>query len=158
MLENIDIRAVDGKGRLKNIWNTIRSLRSLPSDLVPQKVIILHDPEYEGEPADKGNMFKQKIPQHPNHPIAKGIEHLFSEATLKKAITDKPEFIDIEDAHQKTMRGRPEEVPEQWTIAKDEKTNLCDWLCKHGTKEDFQYFSDIFEILEQILGTGAVTA
>ena len=57
------------------------------------------------------------------------------------------EFIDIESGHTKVERGEEVTVPESWSVNKDEKRNLCDWLCKHGTCEDFRHFEEVFEIL-----------
>ena len=149
MLEKIEIRGGNGAPGLKNIWNGIGKL---PPNFVPQKVVLLYDCEYEGEPKNEGNMFKRTIPQESNHPIEKGIENLFSKKTLERACKYKLEFIDIDPEREKRRRGEMITVAEEWTINEDEKTNLCDWLCENGTKEDFQYFSRIFDLLQEILG------
>ena len=148
MLEKIEIRDGNGAPGLRNIWNGIGKL---PPNFVPQKVVLLYDCEHKGGPKNEGNMFKRKIPQESNHPIEKGIENLFSKETLEKAKSVKPAFIDITLAHEKTTRGKSENIPEKWEINEDEKTNLCNWLCENGTKEDFQHFSKIFDLLQEIL-------
>ena len=148
MLEKIEIRDGNGAPGLRNIWNGIGKL---PPNFVPQKVVLLYDCEHKGGSKNEGNMFKRKIPQESNHPIEKGIENLFSKETLEKAKSVKPAFIDITLAHEKTTRGKSENIPEKWEINEDEKTNLCNWLCENGTKEDFQHFSKIFDLLQEIL-------
>lgn len=148
ILEKIEIRDGNGTSGLKKIWDGIGKL---PPDLVTQQVVLLYDCEYTGNCENKGNMFKRKIPQESNHPIEKGIENLFSKATLEKAKKEKSAFIDVTSAYEKTTRGKPEKVPEKWEVNKDEKTNLCNWLCGNGNKEDFQHFSKIFDVLLEIL-------
>ena len=149
VLEEVDLR--DGKGRpeLKKIWS---GLEKLPPDFVSHKVVLLHDCEYSGSPDCKeGNLFKRKIPEERNHPIKKGIENLFSRETLEKACEYKLEFIDIDSERTVRRRGKIKNVHEQWSVNEDEKTNLCHWICDNGTREDFQYFDSIFELLREIL-------
>ena len=86
------------------------------------------------------------------HPIQRGIENLFSRETLKRAMTHKSAFIDIVEEHEYTERGQRKTVPEQWTINKDDKSDLCNWLCKKGTLEDFQHFQTILDELRKIPG------
>ena len=97
------------------------------------------------------------MPKCADHPIAKGIEHLFDRDTLDKARGHKDAFIDIEGAHEKTLRGKTQTVPEKWTVNRDEKTNLCNWLCENGTVEDFRHFEPIFTMLEEILAASEAT-
>ncbi|MEH2047956.1 hypothetical protein [Nostoc sp.] len=85
------------------------------------------------------------------NPIKKGIENLFDVTTLKKALAVKPAFIDITSEYTKTERGTTVTVPEKWEVNKDEKKNLCNWLCANGTREDFYNFIDVFKIIEEIL-------
>jgi hypothetical protein len=42
-------------------------------------------------------------------------------------------------------------VPESRTVNKDEKGNLCEWLCEHGTAEDFAGFHVVFDLIESEL-------
>ena len=42
-------------------------------------------------------------------------------------------------------------VPETWTVNKDEKTNLCRWLCDNGTADDFEHFKPTLRVLKDIL-------
>ena len=152
VLDKIEVRDGNGTPGLKNIWNGIGKL---PTDFVPQKVILLYDCEYEGKSENKGNMFKRKIPQENSHPIEKGIENLFSKETLKRACEYKAAFIDIDPERKKRIRGEVITVAEEWTVNENEKTNLCDWLCENGTEEDFQCFLIIFDLLQEILEPNA---
>ncbi len=36
---------------------------------------------------------------------------------------------------------------------KEEKRNLCDWLCSQGAAEAFRHFEVVFDILEQVVQT-----
>ena len=148
IFKKIEIRDSNGKSGLTNIWSGIGKL---PPDLVSQKVVLLYDCEYKGKIENKENMFKRKIPQQNSHPIEKGIENLFSKETLDRACEYKLAFIDINPEHERRRRGKTIIVAEEWTVNEDEKTNLCNWLCENGTKEDFQHFSKIFDLLQEIL-------
>ena len=117
----------------------------------PEKVVLLYDCDYEGPPETLGNRFKCKIPKQSDHPIERGIENLFTEATLKRVMNDKPQYVDITPAYIKTERGEQKPVPEKWTINDNEKTNLCNWFCESGTQKDFQHFQVIFDLIEEVL-------
>ena len=80
-------------------------------------------------------------------------KNLFSKATLEKALSYKPEFIDISEAHHEKVRGNVQAISEKWVVNEDEKTNLSNWLCENGTTEDFQHFQSIFDLLEEALGS-----
>ena len=147
MSECIDIRAGGGVPNLKKVWNNFPQLADFP----PQKTMLLFDCDYEGDHKNKGNFFRRKIPRQSDHPVQKGIENLFSKATLEKARSYEPAFIDITPEHTITKRGKSVPIPEKWTINPDEKTNLCNWLCENGTAEDFQHFQVIVDLLRGIL-------
>ncbi len=136
-----------GKSMLDKIW---KSITPQLSEVIPQKIILLYDCDRPNNTIE-GNLFKRNIPEQKNHLLKKGIENLFEKKTLEEAREFKPAFLDIEEEHKRTVRGQKESVLEEWTVNKDEKTNLCDWLCKYGTKEDFKHFQVIFDLLEEIL-------
>ena len=151
LLERIDVK--DGGGtELKNTWS---AMKNLSVELVPRKVLILHDCDFQGPAESNGNRFRLKIPIQTGNPIDKGIENLFGKDTLEKARTFKPAFIDVSEAHPVTIRGITQTTPATWTVNENEKTNLCDWLCENGTAADFQYFNVIFDMLEEVLGASA---
>ena len=150
IIDGIEIQDGGGTGGLTNIW---RALLKLSDSLVPRKVVLLFDCDYSGDSDEKGNRFKRKNPRQNGHLIEKGIENLFNRATLGKALSHKPEFIDKTPEYSKTLRGTPQTIPEEWAVNDDEKTDLCNWLCENCTAEDFQHFQVIFDLLEEALGS-----
>ena len=146
-INRVDLR--DGKGapNLKKIWDTSKHI-----EFVTQKTVLLFDCDNKDLINDrKGMLFRQVVPVHLDNPVQEGIENLFTRETLEKTRLHKLAFIDVDPARTRTVRGELQDIPEEWTINKDEKTNLCDWLCENGTQEDFQGFQVIFEILESLL-------
>ena len=153
LLERLEIRDGGGKDNLRKIWNHFRPPLA---DIVHQEVVLLFDCDYQGKAnCNRGSLFRRTVPlqPEPDHPVQKGIENLFAKCTLEKARQHKQVFIDVVGVHQKTERGNTETVPEKWAVNKDEKTNLCDWLCEHGTLEDFQRFEMVFQLIEEALGS-----
>ena len=142
------VHLLDGEGdRLKAVW---KAVIALPEQLAPKSVVVLFDCDYAGESQDKGLRFKRKIPLQKSHPINKGIENLFDKSILQKARNSKPALIDVAEAHKFTVRGQTVQIPEEWTVNENEKTNLCRWICENGTVEDFRHFEVIFDLLRQI--------
>lgn len=157
LLEDIEIRDGGGTGNLDKAW---KGFEKLPSDFIHNKVLLLYDCE-DNKHGDKNYFFRRTIPiqgDRPDHPVRQGIENLFSKRTLEKARSAKRAFIDIDPEHTKIERGEDVNVPETWTINKDEKTNLCNWLCENGTQKDFQHFEVIFKLLEDILYPASISA
>ena len=142
-----EIRGGGGDGNLKNAWKTLTSV-----DIVRQTVVLLHDCDSNVPPGDCGKVFRRKIPLFDEHPVRRGVENLFSMETLAKAREHKPAFVDIIAEHSITERGQERTIPEEWKINKDEKSNLCEWLCTNGTAEDFQHFTKIFDDLRHVPG------
>lgn len=147
LLGRFELKDGGGDKNLDKVW----SISKFP-DSLSQKIVLLYDCDYSGASESKGSMYKKIIPLQDNHPVKKGIENLFSRVTLEKARNYKLALINIVDEHKKSERGGEIIVPEQWTVDKDEKRNLCDWLCENGTAEDFQHFQEIFDLLEKVLG------
>ena len=137
-----------GKSMLDKIWKSITP--QLSSEVIPKKIILLYDCDRPNN-KNEGNVIKRNIPKQESHPFEKGIENLFGRKTLEKARKFKPEIIDITSKHKKIERGETRDIPAKWDLNKDEKTNLCNWLCAEGTKEDFKHFQVIFDLLEKIL-------
>ncbi len=150
-LVDLEIRDGGGEGNLKNAWKTFTAMT-----VVRQTVVLLHDCDSKASACDRGNVFRRRIPLVEDHPICKGIENLFSKGTLERAMEYKPAFIDIIAEHEVTERGQRKVIGEQWKVNEDEKDNLCDWLCKNGTREDFQYFGGILDELCKIPGMSSV--
>lgn len=150
VLGKIEICDVVGYGNLDNIWKNFNNKTKL-SEIVLQKIILLYDCDTKKQNDDTAKVFKRVIPIVENNVIKKGIENLFDKTILEKAIGDKKAYIDITPKITKTERGLDVVVPEKWEINIDEKSNLCDWICQNGTKDDFRNFERIFEIIEQII-------
>ncbi|MCW3083532.1 MAG: hypothetical protein JWP12_898 [Bacteroidetes bacterium] len=146
-LDKIELRQRNGYRNLDKIWEFYKS-NSL--ELIAQKKILLYDCDTQKQDSDFGNyLFKRTIPTFNGHLIGKGIENLFSNYTVQKAIKEKKEFIDF-NTKKGTIRGIDyyEELNE---VNKDEKANFCKWICNNGTKEDFKNFEIVFKIINNIL-------
>ena len=137
MLKSIAVDEREGGGNLKNTW---KALESLSDSLVTRRILLLHDCDFTGPDLTNGNRFRRTIPPQSGHPLEKGIENLFSQTALEKALRHKPEFIDITPEHSKTVRGQMTIIPEQWVVNEDEKTNLCDWFCENGLSMTLNIF------------------
>ncbi len=153
LLEKFELKNGKGSSNLNKIWH----ISKLPVSL-SQKIVLLYDCDYSGVRESKGSMFKLKIPMQSKHPIKRGIENLFPQATLERAKHHKSAFINITSEHVVEKRGETKTIPEEWTVDSDEKSNLCNWLCKNGTADYFQHFQTIFALLEEtITGTSSTT-
>lgn len=140
----------DGSGMLKNIWSGLTK-----EHVERKKVIILHDPEDRIMSDSRANVYRRRIERKVDHPVQAGVENLFSQETLERAVEYRSAFIDKVHTHEKIERGMQVTVPETWTINKDEKTNLCNWICERGTANDFECFRPVLEMLQEILREGA---
>lgn len=141
----------EGYKNLDNIWNHKSNL----FNAIHQNMLLLYDCDTKVLEGQRGKIFKKIIPYKSENYFDRGIENLFSIQTINKAIDFKPAFIDITTATTKTIRGVTETIPEKYEVNKDEKGNLCNWLCEYGTLEDFGNFKTIFEILENFLNESA---
>jgi len=145
LMETVEIRDGDGSGGLNNIW------KGLTRDHVERNhIVVLYDPECTRNDM-KGNMFRRSMTKFDDHLIQKGIENLFDRETLEKVRRERPAFIDVTHKHNKEERGERIVVPETWMVNKDEKTNLCNWLCENGTADDFEHFRPTLEMLKDLL-------
>ena len=150
VLEELDIEDGGGTGNLTNIW---KALLKLSDNLVPRKVVLLFDCDYPGVPDTQGNRFKCKTPLQNSHPVEKGIENLFSQATLDKSLAFNKAFINVEPGGTAVYDGVEKTIPEKWVVNEKQKTDLCNWLCENGTAEDFEHFQAVFDLLEGVLGS-----
>lgn len=148
MLQRFELQDGGGSGNLINIW---KGFKHPLTDIIPRKVLLLFDCDKQGENKNRGNLFQHIIPFQAGSPVNKEIENLFDKSILNLARQHNPGFIDIAGEHTKVARGENKVIPEEWTVNKDEKGNLCNWICENGTQDDFQHFSVIFEILEELL-------
>jgi len=146
-LKQFELREAGGASGLNKIWNNFKP--NLIHDILNQNCLLLYDCDQKFEKKNNGRLYREKIPFKKNHIIKKGVENLFSKKTIETAKNHKPAFIDIHES-KSTIRGVPQSS-HRWEINKDEKRNLCDWICDNGTAKDFEGFSLVFEILEHFL-------
>ena len=152
LLDKFELKDTEGSSNLNNIWNTLNKSPHL-SVAIKQKCLLLYDCDVNKDDGNKGKLFRRTIPQQENHKIRSGIENLFSDETIQKAYSQKTAFVDITEKHTSLRRGAKKDIPEQWEINKDEKRNLCDWLCENGQSDDFEKFSLVFDILDGVLNS-----
>ena len=148
LMEKVDIAELGGVGNLKKLW---AGLTTSADNLVRGQALLLFDCDSNVQSDKVRNIQKHCLPRQVDNPLRTGIENLFQRPLLERATNAWPEFIDITTAHHKKIRGRSEAVPETWTANPDEKTRLCDWICQHGTADDFRDFQQVFDILEGLM-------
>lgn len=150
ILERVQVKPGGGDARAKVAWKALEG--ELVGDIITRKTIFLHDCDSKVENSDRGAVFRRRVECIDENPIKRGMENLFKKKTLEKAIRYKPAFIDIIYSYSQTVRGVEEIVPERWAVNRDEKMNLCRWLCENGVEEDFRGMQIVFEMLQTILG------
>lgn len=152
LIEKIDIEQIggeDGKGSDFSGEDALKKTEKFlkyHQDCLNHKVLILHDPETKGVKVDLVTDNKVKIAQMPlnqNHKIKKGIENLFPDDLLKKCYENQDKSKKILD---KICRN---DELEKFQI--NDKQKVCDWICENGTKEDFEDFQKIIQILDDFL-------
>lgn len=148
LLSQIEIRPAGGFRALDNIWKC--SKWSDPR-LEDKKIMLLYDCDTDKSEEDRGNIFKRVIPVIPSNPIRKGIENLFPETTINKVENHNSAFVDIDPERTGRQRGKEITIPKTKSINKDEKRNMCNWLCENGDKGDFSNFKTVFELIEEAL-------
>lgn len=136
-----------GSPHLNKIWDTYKNHLSAT---IKHKWLLLYDCDVAVLPENRGNLFRRSIAREA-HKLVSGIENLFSDDTIQRAIDHKPAFVDLVTEHMLLVRGVEVVVPASWKVNRDEKRNLCDWLCANGTEDDFQGFLPLFDILEEVL-------
>ena len=148
LIQSIELRDGNGEPNLKKTWKalTTPSMRAMTQ----QTIVLVHDCDSDVPPKDAGTFFRRRIRLIEENPISKGIENLFPRDAIERAKSDKPAFVDIDPARTALNRGKPVQIPETWSVNKDEKTNLCHWICEHGTAEEFRNFREVFHLLKEI--------
>lgn len=148
ILESVQLKDGDGFGNLDKIW---KSYNNSMSEVVPNKIILLYDCDTRKQDANKNLIYKRVIPPIQDNPIQIGIENLFPEHTINRVEREKPQYIDITQASSTRIRGEQIAIPESRSVNKDEKGNMCNWLCEYGTADDFLNFETAFDIIEEVL-------
>lgn len=149
---NIDVHFENGDGE-SELYKKHKYAKGLnnTNNLNLPKCIFIFDCDTNQREEKQENILKFKISEVADNPIKKGIENLFSKQTLEKAIKEKKAFIDITEATTKIERGVKKDLPEEWVVNEDEKTNLCHWICENGTEEEFENFKPIIEKINLFL-------
>jgi hypothetical protein len=148
VLSAVQLKDGSGYGNLDKIW---KSYDTSMAEVLPQRVLLLYDCDTQKAAADRGMVLKRVIPSIAANPIAIGIENLFPEQLIDKLVATHEQFIDMTAPVQKRVRGQLLNMPAQMMVNKDEKGNMCNWLCANGTLDDFQNFAHIFDLIEQVL-------
>lgn len=146
-LEKIQVFEANGFGGLDKIW---RHYNTKLSEIVPQKILLLYDCDTRKTEVVKGKICKKIIPSIDESPIKRGIENLFSKETIERSKQYNDSFIDFTSEIRKIIRGEEIIEKEEYEVNKDEKGNLCNWICKNGTKDDFKNFFMVIEIIEKV--------
>ena len=144
----------EGEGcenRMKPVEKALKRAEKQSNGMFPsQKVVFLYDCDVNtGEKSpNEGKVYARYISLFDKHPIKKGIENLFPKTAIQKAYAANSDFIVITST--KIKQGEKVTEHQEWDIGDGQKTNLCKWLCEHGTADDFQHFKGIFDMLVQI--------
>ncbi|EAI3905153.1 hypothetical protein YZ18_01805 [Campylobacter lari] len=146
ILNNITLYDADGYENLNKIWKSKETTKYFDN-----KILLLYDCDTRTENKDDGNIFKRIIPPQKDALFDRGIENLFSKETISKIRKEKPQYIDFIKSHTAEIRGKEENIPDKYSVNKDEKRNLCNWICENGTEEDFENFKVILEIIDEFL-------
>lgn len=146
IIEKVEIRQRGGYRNLDKLWT---ELNENSWETVPQKKIFLYDCDTNKENEDFGNHYKRIIPTNPDSIVMKGIENLFPNDFINKAIETKKAFVDFKKTIGIKRGVEYSEVMNE--INKDEKKNFCNWACDNGTPDDFKQFEIVFRIIEEHL-------
>ncbi len=146
ILGKIELRQRGSCNNLDNLW---KILTQDNWETVPQTKILLYDCDTNRENKDFGHIFRRTIPSIKENKIKRGIENLFPNKTIEKAIKHKKEFVDLKTT-KGTIRGI-EYTEVVNVINKDEKKNFCEWVCENGTIDDFKNFNIVFNIIEKLV-------
>ena len=148
ILDAIQLKDGCGFGNLENIW---KAYQIQLAELLPSKILLLYDCDTQKSAREKGRLIKRIIPEIKESSITIGIENLIPSELIAQLEKSHPQFIDSTDITTKRIRNQEVTLPAMKSINKDEKKNLCDWLCSNGTANDFRNFSSIFDIIEKEL-------
>lgn len=145
ILERVQLKDGGGFGNLDKIW---KGYDNAISEIVPSKILLLYDCDTKKLDANRGLVYKRVIPAIDESPISIGIENLFPEETIEKIEELYPQFIDTQESSSKRTRGEIITCEAAKSVNKDEKGNMCNWLCANGTIADFSNFESVFRIIE----------
>lgn len=148
VLQKVQLKDGDGFGNLDKIW---KSYNNPMSAILPCKMLLLYDCDTNKHDAIRELVHKRVISSVVGNPITVGIENLFPPGTIEKLEVANPRFIDLREQAVTRIRGEVKTTPPIKSINKDEKGNICTWLCENGTADDFQEFNRVFDIIEEVI-------
>lgn len=149
LIDQIVLFDGEGFGNLDKIWKNWDN--RLPMAF-PRLVGLIYDCDTNKTEQDRHLIKKRVIPSIPDNPISKGIENLFPVDLINRLRASHPQFFDITPEVTKIVRGVSVIQAETCEINKSEKRNLCNWLCEHGTADDFIHFGSAFAKIAEIVG------
>jgi hypothetical protein len=149
LLNKIKLLDGDGFGNLDKIWTTCN--KSKLAIVFPNIVGLIYDCDTNKPKGDNHMAKKRVIPTVSSNPISKGIENLIPASRINNLRESHPQFFDITPEVERKVRAVSPIQPETCEINKDEKGNLCKWLCENGTAEDFAQFEFVFTLIEEII-------
>lgn len=138
----------EGFGNLDKIW---KSLDSKVVDMLSVRTLLLYDCDIQKTDSKRGKVTRKIIPTNSSNTIEKGIENLFSTSTIQKLQDASTQFIDVTAATTKTVRGITTMISERKEVNKDEKKNICEWLCQNENATDFEGFKIVVDIIIDFL-------
>jgi hypothetical protein len=136
-LEKIQLKDGGGCGNLDKIW---KGYDNSISEIIPNKIILLYDCDTKKQDTNRGLVYKRAIPSIFHNPISIGIENLFAADVIQKIEYKNPQFVDTQEQLTRRVRGKITTCPAVKSVNKDEKGNMCKWLCENGTTDDFANF------------------
>lgn len=111
--------------------------------ILSQKIILLNDPEESVEEVSlEGKLYTRKILKFDTNPIQKGIENLFEKNFIDKAQKENNDYFQFQVVGKEIKN---------FQIVNEKKQKVCAWICENGIKSDFDNFSSIIGIIENIL-------
>ncbi|MCX6253293.1 MAG: hypothetical protein NTV31_02325 [Bacteroidia bacterium] len=146
MLEKIELRQRGGFKNLDKLWDIFKADNW---ETIPQKKILLYDCDVNRGNEEIGSMYRRTIKYIPKNIISKGIENPFPTSLIKKAIKEKPAFVNVTSV-KRIIRGETT-LEVTYTVNENEKKNLCNWICKNATVKDFRNFNQIFNVIFEII-------
>jgi predicted ATP-binding protein involved in virulence len=148
ILERVELSDGSGFGNLDKVWKSFDSRLAFVN---PRRVVLIYDCDTGKVDADRGHVAKRIIPTLAGNPISNGIENLFPSSTIDSVRAANLQFIDVTPEIKKLVRGVEVNIPKKIEVNANEKRHLCEWLCEHGTAEDFEGFQAVFALIERAL-------
>ncbi|WP_420897607.1 AAA family ATPase [Helicobacter pullorum] len=146
ILNKIKLCSVGGYKELNKIWNNKEILKYFD-----KKILLLYDCDTLIKDENDGYIVKRLIPQLENGLFDRGIENRFSRETIEKIEREQCKCIDFVHSHVICKGGEKITIPKTYSINRDKKGDLCDWICQNGIEEDFENFKIILEIIDEFL-------